>query len=86
MAACSTRPMVSSTSHRAASRLIPSDSSTWAATPLRSAISPSIRCSVPIQLWFSVLACSRAWTTTWQAWSLNRSSMSGTALSAASPG
>jgi hypothetical protein len=33
-------------------------------------------------VWFSALASSRAWTTTRQAWSLNRSNMSGAALSA----
>ena len=80
----STRPMITSTSHRAASKLIPSDSSTWAAMPRSSLISASIRCSVPIQSWFSALASSRARTTARQAWSLNRSSMSGTALSTAS--
>src|SRR5436190_21901938 len=67
--------MISFTSRRTAGRLIPSDFSAFAATPSPSWIRPSSRCSVPMWVWFSILASSWARTTTRRARSVNRSNM-----------
>ena len=66
-------PMVSSTFSRTASRVMPSDSSAFAAVPSPSWIRPSRMCSVPMKLWLRSLASSWARTRTLRARSVNRS-------------
>src|SRR3984885_6974915 len=69
------RPTISSTCWRAASSLIPSSSSAWAATPPSSRMRPSRMCSVPTYSWLSILASSWASITTRRDRSVNLSNI-----------
>ncbi len=69
-------PMISATCSLAASRVISSEPRACAAMPSPSLSRPSRMCSVPMYPWPSARASSWAKTTTWRAWSVNRSNIS----------